>query len=249
MYARRWNGTAENSRDSYFRAAEAGIECIETDIHISADGYLPMIHDHGLGRTTDVGEQSGQPAYNPFTGMGYNPKIANRKFKGDIEKLPLRDEGGRVRAETVPSLTDMINTIKELGLNVVLQLDFKDYAAIEPAYWALKNLTNAADVPANEWCIYKLRAKWYKNTTEFESLPWVRDAFANNVRLAYIPVYLPQDSGRWDLMNGLKGFMMTNYTISAEFERYSDDWLLQDVFDHVEGLTTPGAAFNTTGIL
>lgn len=48
----KWNGTAENSRDAYFRASEAGLECIETDIHISADGALPLIHDSGLGRTT-----------------------------------------------------------------------------------------------------------------------------------------------------------------------------------------------------
>lgn len=73
----KWNGTAENSRDAYFRASEAGLECIETDIHISADGALPLIHDSGLGRTTNIGEQTGQAAYNSFTGQGYDPKVVD----------------------------------------------------------------------------------------------------------------------------------------------------------------------------
>ncbi|KAI8307647.1 hypothetical protein K4K61_003400 [Colletotrichum sp. SAR11_59] len=154
----KWNGTTENSRDAYFRATEAGLECIETDIHLSLDGHLPMIHDGGLGRTTDVGEQTGQPAYNPFTGQGYNPLVNEHNFTGFIENLHLRDEQGRVHVERVPTLPEMVHSIYETGANVVLQLDFKEQAAVEPAYWALKNLTNRAGVPANEWCIYKLQA-------------------------------------------------------------------------------------------
>lgn len=244
----RWNGTAENSRDAYFRASEAGIECIETDIHLSADGFLPMIHDSGLGRVTDVGEQSSKAAYNPFTGQGDNPTVRERRFRGDIENLHLRDEGGRVRVETVPTLVDMVQSIYNTGMDVVLQLDFKDKDAVEPAYWALKTLANAAGVPANEWCIYKLQSIWYKTPAEFEALSWVQDAFASGVQLAYIPVYNPGDVGHWDQMTGLKDFMKTNYTISAEIELYSTDGLMQDLLDHVEHQQTPGATFNTSGV-
>jgi glycerophosphoryl diester phosphodiesterase len=122
----RRNGIAENSRDAYLRASEAGLECIETDIALSADGQLPMIHDGGLGRTTDIGEQTGQAYYNSFTGEGYNPRVADFNFKGPngIENLRLRDEQGRVTNEFVPSLPQMIESIHDSGANAVLQLDF-----------------------------------------------------------------------------------------------------------------------------
>ncbi|KAJ9645524.1 hypothetical protein H2204_001104 [Knufia peltigerae] len=249
-FERRWNGTAENSRDAYFRASEAGLECIETDIHLSSDGYLPMIHDAGLGRETDVGEQSGKPAYNPFTGQGYNPKVSDVPFKGFIEKLHLRDEGGRVRDETVPSLPDMVESIHESGMNVVLQLDFKDKEAVEPAYWQLKNLTNAAGVPANEWCIYKLQATWYRTPEEFEALPWVQDAFASGVQLAFIPVYNPIDEVHFDTMASLDAFGKTNYTISAEIELFSTDGPLQAIQTRVDDLkkSPEDSMFQTSGI-
>lgn len=214
----RWNGTTENSRDAYFRAAEAGIECIETDIHLSRDGKLPMIHDRGVGRTTDAGEQAGRPAYNPFTGQGYNPKAVDLDYVGGIEKLHLRDEWGRTHRETVPMLPAMVESLRDAGANVVLQLDFKDRAAVAPAYWALRNLSNAAGVPANEWCIYKVQAAWWKTPAELEAEDWVRDALASGVRLAYIPVYQPADEGKWDMMSSLKAFARANYTISSEFE-------------------------------
>lgn len=117
-----------------------------------------MIHDTGLGRVTDVGEQAGKEAYNPYTGKGYDPKVEDVDYVGYIEHLHLRDEKGRVRVEKVPTLPDMVQAIHKEGMNVVLELDFKDQAAVEPAYWALKTLKNAAGVPANEWCIYKLQA-------------------------------------------------------------------------------------------
>ncbi|PNS20956.1 hypothetical protein CAC42_2887 [Sphaceloma murrayae] len=244
----RWNGTAENPRDSYFRAAEAGIECIETDLQLSKDNVLLMVHDDGVGRTTDVGERDGRPAYNPFTGQGHNPRVDQSRYTGDLETLHLRDEAGRVRVETIPTLADLIQMIHDTGINIVLQLDFKDKRAVEPAYWALKNLTNAAGVPANEWCIYKLQAAWYQTAAEFEALAWVKDAFSSGVRLAYIPVYEPEDFGKWDQLAGVKSFLQTNYTISIEIERRSSSWRLQDVFDHVKEGTDPQSVVTGTGV-
>ncbi|KAE9573386.1 hypothetical protein CGMCC3_g10555 [Colletotrichum fructicola] len=228
-----WNGTTENSRDAYFRATEAGLECIETDIHLSLDGHLPMIHDGGLGRTTD----------------GYNPLVSEHNFTGFIENLHLRDEQGRVHVETVPTLPEMVHSIYETGANVVLQLDFKDQAAVEPAYWALKNLTNRAGVHANEWCIYKLQAKWWKNPAEFEALEWVQDAFASGIQLAYIPVYNPEDEASWDTLTSLKEFASTNYTISAEIEVYSTGAPLQPLQDYIVHNGTEQDTFRTSGIL
>jgi hypothetical protein len=230
----RWNGTAENSRDSYFRASEAGIECIETDIHLSKDGQLPMIHDGGLGRTTDIGEQTGQAAYNPYTANGYNPKVEEFNFTGlgGIEGLRLRDDQGRVRDEYVPSLPQMVESIFDSGMNVVLELDFKDEAAVEPAYWALKQLTNRAGVPANEWCIYKLQSVWYQTPEIFEALPWVQDAFASGIQLAFIPVYDAGYDDDFDQLASAQLFSQTNYTISFEIELRSTGAPLQELLDY-----------------
>ncbi|KAK1988480.1 PLC-like phosphodiesterase [Colletotrichum cereale] len=244
----RWNGTTENSRESYFRAIEAGLECIETDIHLSRDGYLPIIHDEGLGRSTDVGEQTQQPAYNPFTGKGYNPLVKQYNFKGFIEHLHLRDEQGRVHAETVPMLSDMVHSIYKMGANVVLHLNFKDQAAVEPAYWALKNLTNRAGVPANEWCVYKLKAAWWKSPAEFEALTWVKDAFASGIQLATIPIYYPEDETSWDTLGSLRKWATTNYTISVELEMCSTGAPLQNLQDYIVHNGKETNTLGTSGI-
>jgi hypothetical protein len=112
-----------------------------------------MIHDGGLGRETNIGEFSGKAAYNPFTGQGFNPPVVETPYRGVIEHLHVRDEAGRVRSEKVATLPEMVENIRDAGTNVVLQLDVKDKDAVEYVYWQLKPLTNAAGVPANEWCI------------------------------------------------------------------------------------------------
>ena len=148
-----------------------------------------------------------------------------------------------MREEHVPSLPEMIHSIYENDLNVVLQLDFKDKRAVEPAYWALKNLTNRAGVPANEWCIYKLQSIWWQTPDVFENLPWVQDAFQSSVRLAFIPVY----SAEWeyfDRLTSLKLFRERNYTISVEVELSSVDGPIQDLLDYAQ--TDPAM---TAGIL
>ncbi|KAK3114702.1 hypothetical protein LTR53_006713 [Teratosphaeriaceae sp. CCFEE 6253] len=232
----RWNGASENSRDSYFRASEAGIECIETDIHLSLDGRLPMIHDNGLGRTTNIGEMTGQAAYNPYTAKGYNPKVADFNFTGlgGIEGLRLRDDQGRVRDEYVPALPQMVESIFDSGMNVVLELDFKDETAVEPSYWALKHLTNRAGVPANEWCIYKLQSVWYQTPEVFEALPWVQDAFSSGIQLAFIPVYDAGYIDDFDQLASAKLFSQTNYTIGLETELRNTGGPIQDILDYAK---------------
>lgn len=245
-----WNGTTENSRDSYFRTTQSNLECIETDIRLTADGHLVMLHDAGLGRSTDVGEFTNQSAYNPFTGEGFNPAVRESNYTDFIEHLHLRDEGGRVHVETVPTLTDIVTSIHDSGANVVLQLDFKDRDAVAAFYYALKSLTNAAGVPANEWCIYKTQATWYETPAEFEAEAWVQDAFKNNISLTLLPVYQPADARDWDTMASIEAFQGTNYTISSEIELQSRGGPLQRELELVLGSREEGnVSFDTAGIL
>jgi hypothetical protein len=79
----------------------------------------------------------------------------------------------------------------------------------------LKNLSNKAGVPANEWCIYKLQSTWYPSPGDFEALPWVQDAFASGIQLAFIPVYQISYEDDMDQLASMRKFAATNYTISA----------------------------------
>lgn len=237
----RWNGTTENSHDAYFRATKAGLESIETDIHLSLDSQLPMIHDNGLGRSTDVGEHVGATAYNPYTGQGYNPAVIDMNCTSAMMQAEFMSR--------LPTLPDLVTNMYHTGTNV-LQLDFKDKEAVAPAYWALMNLTNAASVPANEWCIYKLQASWWNFPAELEALDWMQDAFAHGVKIAYIPVYTPVDEVNFNTLASLEAFMEMNYAISAEIELYSNDGPLQGLLDYVESREGKDTrTFNTSGIL
>lgn len=42
----------ENTMLSFKKALECDIDMIETDVHMTKDGQLVCIHDHGLERTT-----------------------------------------------------------------------------------------------------------------------------------------------------------------------------------------------------
>ena len=208
-----------------------------------------MLHDEHIGRETDVGEFKGLSAYNPFTDQGYSPAIKDVNYADFIEHLHLRDEMGRVTDEQPPLLEDIIDIIYEEGLNVVLQLDFKDKAVVEKAYWALKGKTNKAGVSANEWCIYKLQSRWWKTPKEFEAEPWVQDAFATGIQLAYIPVFRDQDRDEYDQLAALAEFMETNYTISIEVNMrgIGPDAPGQELLNFIHG--SGSQTFTTTGIL
>src|SRR5207245_7355610 len=43
----------ENTLAAFASALELGVDVIECDVHLSADGALPVIHDHLLDRTTN----------------------------------------------------------------------------------------------------------------------------------------------------------------------------------------------------
>ena len=43
----------ENTMDSFRSAVGLGVDAVETDIHLSSDNALVLIHDHTVDRTTD----------------------------------------------------------------------------------------------------------------------------------------------------------------------------------------------------
>lgn len=45
-------GAPENTMEAFLMAARAGVDMIETDIHMTKDGVIILMHDHTIDRTT-----------------------------------------------------------------------------------------------------------------------------------------------------------------------------------------------------
>ena len=109
-----WGTAPENSRQALMRCAEMGVDIMETDIRKSRDGYLVIIHDDRVDRTTD--------------GKGAVADLTLAQLKA----LHLREnEGGPdapVTTETVLTLDEMLALAKD---RIVLNLDVKDMIYVE----------------------------------------------------------------------------------------------------------------------
>jgi len=79
----------ENTMAAFRRAAEMGAECIETDLHLSRDGRLVIVHDTTLNRTTN-----GDGLVKNFTFNELRELDAGTWFSQDFagERLPAIEE-------------------------------------------------------------------------------------------------------------------------------------------------------------
>jgi glycerophosphoryl diester phosphodiesterase len=72
----------ENTLPAYESAVELGVDVIECDVHLTADGELIVIHDHTLNRTTDATGFVGQRTLAELRALD----------AGGGERLPLLEE-------------------------------------------------------------------------------------------------------------------------------------------------------------
>ena len=79
----------ENTMSAFRRAVEMGAECIETDLHLSRDGRLVILHDTTLNRTT-----SGDGLVKTYTFKELRELDAGKWFSKDFagERLPTIEE-------------------------------------------------------------------------------------------------------------------------------------------------------------
>lgn len=94
----------ENTMEAFQAAVEAGVQMVETDVHITADRWLVLIHDNTLGRTTN--------AQGPVHAHTLEEL---RKLNAGDEKHPL----------TIPTLEDFLIWAAPLG--ILLNLELKEY--------------------------------------------------------------------------------------------------------------------------
>lgn len=74
----------ENTFASFERALELGVDAIELDVHLSADGEVVVIHDHELDRTTGghgiVGEKTLAELKALDVGVRFGPEYAGQRI-------------------------------------------------------------------------------------------------------------------------------------------------------------------------
>lgn len=88
----------ENTLESIRAANKCGADYVEVDVRLSKDGYLVVIHDEAVDRTTN--------------GTG-------RVEEMTIEEIKHLDAG---RGEKVPTLTEAVALVQELDLGIVVEM-------------------------------------------------------------------------------------------------------------------------------
>jgi glycerophosphoryl diester phosphodiesterase len=107
----------ENSLLAFRQALAAGVEFLEADVHLTADGEVVILHDPTLERTT--------------TGRG-----AVRDLRlADLAPLRLRAPAGGVTDEPIPTLGQLLDLMRPARVELLLEIkvgpDRRRYPGIE----------------------------------------------------------------------------------------------------------------------
>ncbi|MEO9894232.1 glycerophosphodiester phosphodiesterase family protein [Aurantibacter sp.] len=97
-------GNFENSIASTKQAIKLGVDIIEADVKTTKDGYLILMHDSSIDRTT--------------TGKG---KVEELTF-AEIRKFKLKAPYGRISEETVPTFEEFLKVTKG---KIMIDIDMK----------------------------------------------------------------------------------------------------------------------------
>src|SRR5581483_3611346 len=118
--ARLW---PENSLLAFRNAVALGVDFVETDVHLTADGEVVVLHDPTLDRTT--------------TGRG---PVRDARL-ADLAALRLRAADGRVTDEPLPTLRALLEQLAPTRVGLLLEIktgaDRRPYPAIEEKVLAL----------------------------------------------------------------------------------------------------------------
>ncbi len=111
----------ENSMLSLQQAVAAGVDALEIDVHMTADGHIVVIHDDTTDRTT-----SGQGRVSAMTLAELQSHDAGYRFTPDGgQTFPFRGQG-----LVVPTLAEVFATFPNLWINIDLKQH--DLRMIEP---------------------------------------------------------------------------------------------------------------------
>lgn len=101
----------ENTLESFRQAVALGADCLELDVHLSADGVPVVIHDPTLDRTTDA---AGVVASLPLERI--RAADAGARFTRDAATFPYRGRGIRV-----PTLEEVLAELPDTPLLIEIK--------------------------------------------------------------------------------------------------------------------------------
>jgi glycerophosphoryl diester phosphodiesterase len=101
----------ENTLESFRQALAAGAECLELDVHCSADGVPVVIHDPTLDRTTDA---TGAVARLPVAQI--QRANAGARFTRDGHSFPYREAG-----LGVPTFEEVLREFPDVALLIEIK--------------------------------------------------------------------------------------------------------------------------------
>lgn len=105
----------ENTMSAFENAVLAGCDMIETDVHLSCDGELVLIHDDTVDRTTN--------------GSG-------RVDKMTLAELKSLNAGDSLHPEKIPTLEELLSFVSDK--NITLNIEIKEYWSPENECRAIK---------------------------------------------------------------------------------------------------------------
>lgn len=121
----------ENSLTAYRQALALGADFLETDVHLTADDEVVVLHDPTLDRTT--------------TGGGRVRAVR----RADLSTLRLRGGDGAVTQDAVPTLAQLLDLLAasraRLLLEIKVDADRQRYPGIEEKVLGVVNARGLAD--------------------------------------------------------------------------------------------------------
>ncbi len=112
----------ENSLEGYVTAVQNGATEVETDIYLTSDGEIIIMHDNTLNRTTN------------YTGN----KAVTQMTLAEIREYRLLNLDGTVSDAPVPTLKEMFEALKDYDVYYVVELKSGDENMVEPLYQLIK---------------------------------------------------------------------------------------------------------------
>lgn len=100
----------ENTMAAFRAAVAAGADAIESDVHLTADGQLVMLHDATLDRTAS----------------GHGP-VAERTLEEVLTLDAWGRFGERFRGERVPTLEQLLDLAAETGIFLIIEVKGADH--------------------------------------------------------------------------------------------------------------------------
>lgn len=156
----------ENTMLAFKEALKLDIDMIETDVHMTRDGELVLIHDHNLSRTTDM------------DGLVRETDFADvRRADAGVKK------GEEFRGERVPTLREFLELVKDRK-DIELNIELKDYPG-DSGVFAYESCDKAIALMDE----YGVTDRSYINSFSGDILNYVYTKYNKRIRLhGYYPM-------------------------------------------------------------